>query len=573
MSFENVARQIVEDAVTSAVAIDDAFCEPYQDAGPNDEYERSKKLYESFREVGCVLDIYRYTNIDKWRVDKEILLNNKDLLILDWQLNGNRFKETLEILHHAIGTDSLPFVYIYTHLQDLDNILYQIQAYFSNASASDLEAKYRALVERLEESEEIDDVEAFLNDNEFQRLTKELLIKPSRKTEILTDICNYVESKSLVGRQSCGTLYQCLREVFKVDRHQDALRLLGFHLNRVALNESIVGSINAAKVEGEPYTFVLNQTLLKITRKENPDTENLYDDLATVVVKRPNNFLTLLNLELRSLYRKSSSKIAKHIVDIDEHAFFHHEINLGDKGLFREFLKDVSRDQVSAFLNYQEPTILGVLEDYKIARDISTTLDAFYQNAEYVTYLARLNQYYSILQLESHGRLIRFGDIFRMISSDDETFMLCITPHCDCIYPEKINHSLLFVSGNKISLRKGLLKGDRGFLSFLEVNHELSCIEWITKPFSLYIPPGSNNISNPIACHYLDDEVSLRYLASQKDNFTQRITNEAMNYAMRVGIDYAKLEKGITQCSGFTAQGKRCKRKVELPLKRCYQHK
>ena len=132
--------------------------------------------------------------------------------------------------------------------------------------------------------------------------------------------------------------------------------------------------------------------------------------------------------------------------------------------------------------------------------------------------------------------------------------------------------SLIFVSGHNIPLIKGLYKGDSGFLSFVEVNHEQSCIEWITKPFSFYIPRMQNNISNPIVCHYLGDEVSLSFLASQKDNFTQRITNESMNYAMRVGIDYAKLDKGVTQCIGFTAQDKRCERKVTLPLRRCYQH-
>ena len=120
----------------------------------------------------------------------------------------------------------------------------------------------------------------------------------------------------------------------------------------------------------------------------------------------------------------------------------------------------------------------------------------------------------------------------------DNEYLLCITPHCDCLRPDKINNGFYFVIGTEINLPTGLKKGDTGFISYIKTEKGIICIEWKKSPFTIYIP--DNNISNPIECDFSGKKIALKYLTCQKENYTQRIANESFSSASRVGINLAK---------------------------------
>lgn len=61
------------------------------------------------------------------------MLNHKDLMILDWELDATfriKHESTLKILDNAVANKYIRWVAIYTNEQDDYNILLNIYAYF-----------------------------------------------------------------------------------------------------------------------------------------------------------------------------------------------------------------------------------------------------------------------------------------------------------------------------------------------------------------------------------------------------------------------------------------------------------
>jgi len=83
--------------------------------------------------------------------------------------------------------------------------------------------------------------------------------------------------------------------------------------------------------------------------------------------------------------------------------------------------------------------------------------------------------------------------------------------------------------------------GDSGCISFIKEKGEIICIQWGKMPFTIHIAPDDNNIRKPIKCIFSGRDITLDYLATQKENYTQRIANAAFSYASRVGIELVGL--------------------------------
>lgn len=561
------AKEIVSNSICTALCIDNALEEPYVHVENPSEarFKLPKKLYESFKEKNCVLDFHKYLDFNKWESNRDRNLKNKDLLILDWQLTEGEphFKDTLEILLQSVKIDSLPFIYIYTEKTDLSEVSLHIISYFSGITFDDLKQKYESLCDILEDLPEMGDINDFFG--RIRNNLREIIIHPDRSNEVRKEIFEvFVDIlKSEMEPEEIGKNYneflKAGKHVFGCDENDYFLKYLGLFLNNGYLRKEPVLDIRIIPIENEENTFLIHNTLVKISTKnmasseETPhdvvSAEQVYSDFSQMICGRPRNFLALLGLELRNLYRDSSSIIGKDINEINELAFFHHQesLEIVDNGAFYDFLSNIWKDEVTSFLLNQNPLLFSVLNDYKTKNDIEAKLTGFRENTGNVREnLAKLNYYYSILRInQGKSRKIRFGDIFSIAYTDiatspnDDEYLLCITPHCDCLRP-KINNSFYFVIGTEIKLSNGLKKGDSGFISYIKTEKGIICIEWKTSPFTIYIP--HNNIIDSIECDFSGKKISLGYLTCQKENYTQRIANESFSFASRVGIDLAKIE-------------------------------
>ena len=556
MSFESVAKEIVRDSIRSAVCVDNAFVEPYTDPIEGDDEETPKKLYHSFRKEDCNLDIYRYEDILKWKLDKEYILKNHDLLILDWELTGDPpFKDALEILWEVINLPSLHFVVIYTQEQDTFDIELNIRSFFGvpYEDMSERRLKYEEFCDKLEDE----------FDNDVSRLFESLVpecteyILKNQKTvrnNLINSIQKHCETEDLDYKKFMKNMVIYGKSILEISNIENLFEFIGYYFKNTLVNPKD-SSCPILKIEDDKQSFLINNTTVTIFKKPKTSDPNgefvispekVYSHFSESIYKRPRNFLALLALEMKNVYRENSGNIGSELYDINEFAFFHHQENLDSEDDFYDFLRNCWKDQLSAFNYLYNPKLFSVLEEYKNKINYEIEIDN-YRVDEIESFrkeLVKLNYQYSFLKIKrKENDRIRFGDLFLLSKNENVNqsngYILCITPNCDCLHTENVKNKLHFVFANKIPIEDGLNCAEKGFHSFLIYSNEPLCIKWNGKPFTLYIPEDNNNISKPIQVKYHDSEHYLHYVDTQKDNYTQRIANEAFSHASRVGVELA----------------------------------
>jgi len=518
-------------------------------------------MYHSFRKEDCNLDIYRYKDISKWKLDKEYILKNHDLLILDWELTGDPpFKDALEILWEVINLPSLRFVVIYTQEPDTFKIELNIRSFFGvpYKDMSERKSKYVEFCDKLEDECDVSRL--------FQSLAskcKDYILENNQeinneiKNNLLENIKKHCEIEDLDYNEFMGKMVRFGKSISGISNIENLFEFIGYHLNSALVNTND-SSFPILKIENDKQSFLINNTTVTIFKKPKASDPNgeivilpeeVYSHFSEIIYKRPSNFLALLALEMKNVYRENSGNIGSELYDINEFAFFHHQENLDSDDDFYDFLRNCWKDQLSAFNFLYNPKLFSVLGEYKSKINYDTEIEN-HRVAKIESFqkeLVKLNYQYSFLKIKrKENDRIRFGDLFLLSINENGNqssgFILCITPHCDCLHTENVKNKLFFVFAGKISIKDGLNCAEKGFHSFLIYKNEPLCIKWNGKPFTLYIPEDNNNISKPIQVKYHDSEHYLRYVATQKDNYTQRIANEAFSHASRVGVEMAGLK-------------------------------
>ncbi|MFW6311268.1 MAG: hypothetical protein ACOC1K_03430, partial [Nanoarchaeota archaeon] len=211
---------------------------------------------------------------------------------------------------------------------------------------------------------------------------------------------------------------------------------------------------------------------------------------------------------MRNLLRDSPIFLEENITEIDDIALFHHkDYDEISKSSFYNFLISIWQNQLSTNLleYYNNLEIYKAFDNYKVLNDVEERITKSKDEAnKYLKKeLSKLNYQYNHLIIDKNSfSKLGFGDIFKLNkdgNDDTELYLLCITAHCDCMFPEeKIKNKFYFVQGYKISEDNALKQGDRGFLSFINYNNKIICIDWKDKPFTIYIPQERNDVNQEI---------------------------------------------------------------------------
>lgn len=558
MSFDSIAKVIVRDSIRSAVCVDNAFVEPYAEKHAGDDEKTPQKLLESFRKENCSMNICRYDK-SNWIEVKDFVLSNRDLLILDWELIGDPpFKDALEILNEVVNLPSLPFVVIYTQESDLSIVEMNILSFFGPpfASTAERKNKYDEICDKLEDESELVDPNRL-----FRTLhsdCKEFVLLEQNRSEISKNIVTSI--RTFVNDDNFGSVMKdikkVVKEILEIKNLDDFFQFLGFYYENTLVNINN-NPVNLSRIPGIKHSFIINGTLISIfvkraiakTGDESAiSPEEVYTRFAEGIYKRPNNFLALLVMEMKTLYKENSAIIGRELYDIDELAFFHYQKNLETGDDFYDFLRNCWKNQISSFNVIQHPKLFSILDEYKTKYNIEEKIENCKQNKlEYLQKeLVKLNFQYSFVQSERKDNdIVRFGDLFSLsIKKEKIGFLLCITPHCDCLHCDNIKNKFYFVFGHdNTSIKDGLKSAEQGCYSFIVRDKKPICIQWSRKPFTLYVPQDRNNITNPIQVEYHGSGHLLDYIASQKENYTQRIANAAFSHASRVGVELASLKE------------------------------
>lgn len=549
--FNHVATHIIKESINSAIFIDDKTWTSFEDKGV---YHDHSLLYESFKANNCILDINRYSSGQREFYPK--LLAGKDLLILDWHLNDDLddLVPTFEILTEATKLSNLHFCVIYTDQKDadlLERVILNIASYYSGLQQELCDTVRQEFISLLDSSgaaqTEVNKIIEMI-----RKEGKELYFSSSNKEkskEILVRIDNALTE--IGGKR---VLIDFLKG-FELPQPEffGKLICLSFILNN--LKVPVTSQQIDMKIFEDKGSIQLGNLLIKAFNKDSIKDPDLYNSFTQSLISESNIFLTLLGLEIRNRLRENSGFIGNDLEDIDHLAFFHHRNThfTDDTGkieneLFNEFLKDIWKDQISSFLMDKELKLFNVLEEFKSLRSVDSALSKFLPSDEKSqNAIAKLNWVYNRLAIErKQDAHIRFGDIFTFDNEGIPVYLICITPVCDCLRPQKIKNNFFFVEGKDIGISRGVQKTDGDFVSFIKKADKMgTCIDWTKdeddcKPFTLYIQDNHiRSVDKTIEFNYHGKSSKAKYVCTLKENYAQRIANRAFFYPLRVGINFA----------------------------------
>jgi hypothetical protein len=576
MSFREVAKGILKKSIRSAVCIDDMFEQPYMLSeeiearnkeltardGRNVALDNKipKALYSSFRETGiCDLDIYNFKSLeDSWH--PEYMLNNKDLMVIDWELEGQgNYHSTIKILNEAIQNNNhtnVPFVIIYTY-EPKEHFQFIMEEVVSNFHPiKDIDSVISELFSKLEI-----DFEGYFEDDFFEDDFTEWLDQQRNKffefwketsskirSKVLKEVIDSFNNNfSVVKNKSHKTerkFLNVLKKHFSLDDQDKSIEQL-YYLN---INNKNEGTFRFDRINSTAIGVKVNNTILTLFSKEKSPgegvkPEDVFNSFSDLVCNDPHNFLSLLSLEMKDRLRDDLTLISDKISSLDERAFFHHmnsyKSRSGNfKNEFFEFLLRGWVDEIETYNFNNLPEVFSVVEEYAQTHEYEELDGNKFKNE-----IGELGLKLSTVEI--NDRLERtptlmFGDI--LIDRQTNEYYLCITPACVCVDAyKKVDNNFYFIKSSdvkqfeKSSAAKNI---EIEYYSIVKDSSTLFAIKWECKPFTLYI---ENNDLKNIKSYYSCKPIELEYVTTTKENYAQRIANESFNYGTSIGIDLPHL--------------------------------
>ena len=476
--YNKKAYQVLTDAIKSVVYIDENALEPFTKINPSTDTEvidtatLSKQLYSHFKKNYISLLIHRFKDIESTVPH----LPNKDLVLLDWHLDGeiSGGELALKLLNKIVEFEHLHFCCIYTKNENLDNVLNNCISYFSGHNCE----FYQDILEEIESDEDFMKKASHCSN---QILALQNLYDNDLMKEILTQVTTDKE----FARQVINT-----GSLTSVKNLYDKLRALSIaiQVDLLKAKDSVppkIYNLNKSK-----HVFTLNNTVVFIINKDpSNDKKTLVKKIRNELINRQNSFLLILGIELQNHIKQSCSFISGDVLDVKNGSLaYHWSQNLlhEDDPQFKEFFKQIMVDQIDYTINQIKFNILD--------KEILSKRQKIPSSKE----IARINTFYNGITTNS-SRQVNFGDIF---INDTQDYYLCITALCDCLYPgDKIKYKYFFVKGKKIpKLEDALDLGDESFISYINDN---TCISWVSilkptrvdrhkpvyiKPIQFYVP-------------------------------------------------------------------------------------
>jgi len=573
MTYSEKTLEIVKASIKSAIFIDEKARGFYQYENLNDnllEEQLSIKVYDKFKEDGISLAVHKFKQSD--RNDENLLkylLEDRDLVLLDWKLDGESGEEfSLEILERIIDSNHINFCCIYTTEPNIDNILLNILSYFSG-----------------------------LNEENFTKIRDEFEVDFGESLQKIKNSYNFIDFNNTNNGRHLGTL---AKENFKFD---ELIRLCGNEVDKKeALFLLMLAFENYHKspkpnhrpslISVESKSLIINNTIVCILNKENALEETpieIIKNLSEKIENSKNSFTQLLGIEMQNIFNSEGSFIDENLLKISKEAFFAHRkfiqnTNDGNDIPFKTLIKQVLLEH--AYLKLRTAKLSLLNEEFLDSSDNSSSnLDDMQ--------IGLINTFYNSVSVKglnnSSQPNLNFGDVFKDENGD---YYLCITALCDCLRPDKIKQNYYFVKGGKLPINIANTLGDSAFISYVGEDEAITwiglepekdliidekdktaqeiAIEKLTaenkklntyKYLPVYVKPHSFNVKNPkienrkIEIRRIEsikvEEVTkdngdiafseINYVTTLRPNYVQRIANHAFAHPVRVGVDFVKV--------------------------------
>ncbi len=540
--YNSAVESLIKDSIKSAIYIDEKAWEPYTSKPEtgDPEVEYSENIYKNFKDKGISVAVRAFDPKDL--TDSRVcnyFFDNRDLVLLDWKLEGSTGEEhALNLLSNIVNRPNIHFCSIYTSMADLDNVFDNILSYFSG-----------------------------LSQNEYDDLELEVSAYETDLIEILPEIkrlAHNIFNKTIV-KDVIGRLYRSHKQLLMDIK--DAVKSTDTSCSLIksmfALDKSLIKSPEAQPIPSlisiDQKLIVINNTIITILNKEETNSENILKDFSKHIINYKDSFVSMLGLEMQNILSRQSAFIDSNDIRITNNALIAHRKHIvggipdNDLSalLFDETIKNILIQNVDLKLKSESFSLLKkeVLDIIEGKSEDPTTKE-----------LLNLNVFYNSIYIKNKNR-IDFGDVFK----SGEDYYLCINALCDCLRPDKNHWQFFFVKGAKINSDKALILGDTSFVSY--INEDL-VVNWTnvesvdepdmekldafrykpvySKPLQFLIEKpdiieGKIRLWKTVQKEESKPDVDyydVEYLTTIKDNYTQRIANHAFTYPVRVGVDF-----------------------------------
>jgi hypothetical protein len=553
--LQEIKIRIVKEAITQVLCIDDEFIMPYttndkQIENYENNYKWTKNLFdELISTYNSVVDIQKY---EKASYDKYLeKFDNKDLLVLDWEMlppGVLQYQDSLKLLGEAVKSD-IPFICIYTKSPDIYNIYECILNYFCGMSEGEVDEIATGWIDTLQPDEEFErDVIKCFDEYEIKDLTKNLisLLSKQEMKDLKEAGIKYGNSENWIP------LYLQYKKILLPKEKLPKARWERRTDKPININGKLIICFykDCNVVTGDNNLVVSPQKIV--------------DYIATNLSEAPNSIFNIIWLKYKNHFNHLLYKHGAFFQDISDQAFYHYsqqlKMNHGEEALtdaISEFIKNLYKDEIISKLNNDDAGL-----EQCIINEINK--NAAYSNKD--TELVKLNYFFCINKdLKGINRRIQFGDVFFIndneVKDKEQThietsnmFWLCVTPHCDCLRPQRINHNYLFIRGEEYGDNKSLKRAEKDNYSFIKDGDRYISIKWQQRLNSIYIQENNDNMNEngTITAYYKNHEFVMKYICTLKENYAQRFANAAFSFNNRVGISYANLgfedDREIEKC-------------------------
>lgn len=513
MTLLQKTKEVIADSIKSVIFIDEKGLESYQQKSSTEisEENLSINLYKNFKKKGISLTTHRFKPDDLRDSDiKEYILKRRDLVLLDWRLDGDQSGEiySLEILSEVVKSNHLHFCSIYTTEPHINNIINNIRSYFTGYNKD----YYDKIILDLSAYEDSFTSQPF-NQISFDDNNGKLFKKFRDLDEELPNLI-----KESTGLNFPDALVQVKHAIS------------GFHKS---LSINSIPSI----IDLKNNTFVLNNTIITIISKTENNATKILDKLSRQVKNSKSCFSQILGLDMQNTLLNEAAFIDENLLSTTLDTLMYHRKQLEENNFdndFPNFIKSVMYENVRLSLEKNDFKSLEKPFLDKITKKRLKTSD---------NEIAKLNTFYNGSIIDSK-KTLGFGDLLKDTYTNE--YYLCITALCDCLFPDKIKNNFYFVKGRTVSnFKKEIKEGDSGFKSFI---NEKTCIVWANQ--GEYIKPIQINVPSPtftdgkIELRLINDNclvsVELEYKFTLKSSYAQRIANHSFSYPIRVGVDFVK---------------------------------
>lgn len=519
-----VLENIIKQSIRNVICIDDGLLEPYCEEGDAIKVDFSKEMFDGISNTcQCSVTMVQYKGDETERLIEE-KLNEKDLMILDWELTATgQIKKPLKVIDCALNKN-IPYICIYTNSKDLKEISDHIEKYYSGCNVQMAENAAEIWEkEGLMKEEFIDDIKRCFEDK--ANIPKLLKKVQELCPEIDTSSCNYRKIENWIPVYLKWENYLLPEESKFIAKRVD-------------------GKDTVLNVDGK-MIFVFSK------KKSDDDTdkaispEQIVPAIAESMVLKPNSIMNCIWLYYSNCYCRAVYKRPQFFKDIAYEGFAYHvgKIVESEDMELESFFKEIFNEELLDILNSQDISIPAGLVDKILEDNRNNTNRACCRDLVKLNERLTINRRYSECEHK-----IAFGDVFCCTDAESGLceYWLCITAKCDCARPEeKIRNNYIFIGGRYVRDSVALTQAEIDYYSFinaLEPDRENPiCIQWCSKINSIYIEQNVVIRGKEIVGNLKGVEKHFVYLGNVKENYAQRMANMAFSNGNRVGVSLAKL--------------------------------